>query len=52
MTFGPALAARALDETAAEKREAAAEQDKKHDDLLARLDRIANLLEGPATVRT
>lgn len=52
MTFGPALAARALDETAAEKREAAAEQDKKHDDMLARLDRIATLLEGPATVRT
>lgn len=48
MTFGPALAARALDETAAEKRaneEAAAE---KHRELLTRLDRIADLLEANA----
>jgi hypothetical protein len=47
MTFGPALAARALDDTAAEKRVADAAEQDKHDALLSRLDRIAELLEAP-----
>lgn len=47
MTFGPALAAKALDDTAAEKREADAAETQKHEALLGRLDRIAELLEAP-----
>jgi hypothetical protein len=59
MTFGPALAARALDATAAEKRESERARDEKHALLLQKLDRIAELLEAstslegaPDTVRT
>jgi len=44
MTFGPALAARALDETGAEKRAAKAERDERDALLLAKLDRICALL--------
>jgi hypothetical protein len=48
MMFGPALAARALDAPSAETRaEAAAQEareDARHDALLARLDRLAELL--------
>ena len=52
MTFGPALAAKALDETAEEKRKAEAAAEEKHGEMLARLDRIAALLEGnPSLIR-
>lgn len=44
MMFGPALAARVLDETAAETRATAEAEQTKHEALLARLDRIAELL--------
>ncbi|MBL9111757.1 MAG: hypothetical protein JNM74_20905, partial [Myxococcales bacterium] len=50
MTFGPALAARALDATAAEKRETDRARDEKHALLLQKLDRIAELLEANAAV--
>lgn len=50
MTFGPALAARALDATAAEKRESDRARDEKHALLLQKLDRIAELLEANAAV--
>ena len=52
MTFGPALAAKALDETAEEKRKAEAAAEEKHGEMLARLDRIAALLEAnPSLIR-
>jgi len=52
MTFGPALAAKALDETAEEKRKAEATAAEKHGEMLARLDRIAALLEAnPSSIR-
>jgi transcriptional antiterminator Rof (Rho-off) len=52
MTFGPALAAKALDETAQEKRKAEAVAEEKHGEMLARLDRIAALLEAnPSSIR-
>lgn len=44
MTFGPALAARALDETAAEKRSADEARAAHEQAVLARLDRIGELL--------
>jgi hypothetical protein len=47
MMFGPAMAAKALDETAAERRVSEQAEAKKHDELLARLDRIAELLARP-----
>ncbi len=48
MTFGPALAARALEDTAEEKRVAEAATAVKHGQMLTRLDRIAELLEANA----
>ncbi len=51
MTFGPALAARALDAPAAERREAEAEATVRHDALVSRLDRIAELLAAGAAPR-
>ncbi|HQY63637.1 MAG: hypothetical protein IPF92_16090 [Myxococcales bacterium] len=48
MTFGPALAARALDPTAEERRSAETAAERKHAALLERLDRIAGLLEAGA----
>ncbi|HRG94961.1 MAG TPA: hypothetical protein PLR99_01860 [Polyangiaceae bacterium] len=48
MTFGPALAARALDPTTAERREAEEDAERKHAALLERLDRIAGLLAAAA----
>lgn len=45
MMFGPAIAARALDETEGERRAAERAEAEKHEQLLARLDRIAQLLE-------
>jgi hypothetical protein len=50
MMFGPAIAAKALDETESERRETAREEAEKHEQLLARLDRIADLLAAPARV--
>lgn len=49
MMFGPAMAARALDATESERRATALAESVKHDELLARLDRIAELL-APASV--
>lgn len=52
MTFGPALATRGLDPTAAERRDAEAAAERKHEALVARLDRIADLLSAaPAPER-
>lgn len=48
MIFGPALAARALDETEAERAISAAEEHAKHEALASRLDRIGDLLERGA----
>ncbi len=48
MTFGPALAARALDDTGAEKRAAEAAKTAREDLLLAKLDRICDLLSAKA----
>lgn len=48
MTFGPALAARALDETASEKRAAEAAKAEREDALFAKLDRICDLLSSKA----
>jgi len=44
MMFGPAIAAKALDEPQRERLAAAQTETTKHDELLARLDRIADLL--------
>jgi hypothetical protein len=44
MMFGPAIAAKALDEPQRERLAAAQTETTKHDELLARLERIAELL--------
>lgn len=50
MMFGPAIAAKALDAPAADQRAADFAEQEKHEALLGRLDRIAELLEkSPAT---
>lgn len=45
MMFGPAMAAKALDDPEREQRAAAAARDAQHVELLGRLDRIAQLLD-------